>query len=90
MLNGNGITTRDLMQALCNEMNLLMNKKITYARANASSRLAMGVIGLANVELMHHRLKPARGTSVRPVTLVGATHDAEVQALPAPKAKKRK
>ena len=69
MMNESGVTTRDMMRALCNEMELLQNKRITFARANASARLAMGVIGLANLEIVHHKLRPSRGASVRPVTL---------------------
>jgi hypothetical protein len=69
-MNSEGITTNDVIKWACNELQLLMAKKITPVRANASARLVMGVAEMAQLEVQHHRLRPARGNAVRPVMLV--------------------
>jgi hypothetical protein len=64
------LTTNDLMKQMFNQLDLLVNKKITPVKANAVARLGMVIVAAADVEVQHHRLKPARGSVVRPVTLV--------------------
>ncbi len=73
------VTTNELMRVACSELVLLTGKRITPARANASARLLMSVVELANLEVAHHKLRPSRGAIVRPVTLV--RNGKEVPAL---------
>ena len=77
------------MQMIFSELDLLIGKKITPIRANAAARLALAITAAADLEVVHHRLKPARGNVVRPVTLVRQTA-IEVPALEDKTKKRRK
>lgn len=58
------------MRAMFLNLGQLMDKKITPVKANAAARLGMVIVGAGELEIQHHKLKPARGNIVRPVTLV--------------------
>ena len=64
------ITTQDLMKMMFSELHLLVSKKITPARASASARLGMTILGAAQHEVTRHKLKSPRTSAVRPVSLV--------------------
>jgi hypothetical protein len=64
------LTTHDLMRVMFGQLDLLAHKKITPAKASAAARLGQVIIGAANIEVQHHRMKPARGNIVHPVSLV--------------------
>jgi hypothetical protein len=80
-------TTNDLMKLMFNELDMLLARKITPVRANAAARIGMAVVEAANLEVQHHKMKPARGNVVRPVTLV--RREITQALLPAPKKSKR-
>ena len=82
------LTTNDLNKRMFDQMDLLIGKKITPVKANAIARIGMVIVGSAEIELQHHKLKPARGNVVRPAVLVRE----EIEATPIleDKSKKRR
>lgn len=70
-------TTSGLIDALFNEMELLHSRRITPERARSSAALAGAIIGAANLEVTHHKMKPRRNGYLVRAVLLGTKQQSE-------------